>query len=264
MEVEVQTLSDWARSNIELIAAIGSAIVAMFGAFLSARETRKQRKLQIETLRQRVDAASLDWGNEAISLLGEAGDVAQMCTTPVPGDAIDERKRDVARRLSAMVDRGRLFFPNIDPGSKGAEKEGAYRGHRPPILDALMYAFYEVQEISRNNGPSPQDSANFIFDCRRLLVSELQAHLDPRRRDEIIDRYNTQRQSHRDDALKRAGRLGLKLDARRPGLLTKIGERGWTEMIGPEERRKLLDEVLHSGEEEMAGESVTPLAESET
>lgn len=264
MDVETGTLIDWARQNIELIAAIGSAIVAMFGAFLSARETKKQRKLQVETLRQRVDAASLDWGNEAISLLGEAGDVAQMCQSPVSGDAIEECKRDVARRLSAMVDRGRLFFPNIDPGSKGAEKEGAYRGHRPPILDALMYAFYEVQEISRSQGPSPQDSSNFIFACRRLLVSELQAHLDPRRRDEIIDRYNTQRQSHRDDALKRAGRLGLKLDARRPGLLTTIGERGWTELIGPEERRKLLDDVLHAGGEDAGRQAQTGAAGSGT
>ena len=243
MDLNLEEIFAWARQNVEVLIAIGSAAVAVISALLSARETRKQRGLQVETLRQRIDGASIAWGNEAIDLLGEAGSVADMCRTPVPNDAIDEAKMDVARRISSLVDRGRLFFPNVNPSSKGAEKEGAYRGHRPPVLDALMYAFYEVQEISRGSGPSPQDSANYIFDCRRLLVSELQAHLDPRRRDEIVDRYNHQREARRDDALLRAGRLGLTLDARRPGLLTELGDRGWMDMIGPEERRTVLHDV---------------------
>ena len=245
MDMNPEEIFAWARQNVEVLIAIGSAVVAVISALLSARETRKQRKLQVEHLRQRIDGASIDWGNEAIDLLGEAGAVAHLCKTPVPNEAIEKAKLDVARRISSMVDRGRLFFPNVNPASKGAEKEGAYRGHRPPVLDAMMFAYYEVQEISRSNGPSPQDSAGFIFDCRRLLVSELQAHLDPRRRDEIVDRYNDQREARRDDALLRAGRLGLVLDARRPGLLTGLGDRGWMDLIGPEERREVLREVQH-------------------
>ena len=245
MSMNPEEIFAWARQNVEVLVAVGSALVALISALLSARETRKQRRLQVENLRQRIDGASIDWGNQAIDLLGEAGAVAYLCRTDVPGEVIDEKKMDVARRISSLVDRGRLFFPNVDPASKGAEKEGAYRGHRPPILDAMMYAYYEVLEISRSNGPGPQDSADFIFDCRRLLVSELQAHLDPRRRDEIVGRYN----ARRDDALMRAGRLGLKLDARRPGLLTELGDRGWMDLIGPEERRTVLHDIQHGSDE---------------
>ncbi len=243
MDMTLDMLLAWARQNVQMLIAVGSALFAGFSAFMAARETRKQRRLQLETLRQRIDGASIEWGAEAIDLLGEAGSVAYMCRSPVPNDTIDVAKQDVARRISSMVDRGRLFFPNINPDSKGAEKEGAYRGHRPPVLDAMMYAYYEVQEISRNQGPSPQDSANFIFDCRRLLVSELQAHLDPRRRDELVGRYNHQREGHRTEALVRAGRLGVTLDARRPGLLTALDDHGWMEMIGPEDRRRVLHKV---------------------
>lgn len=254
MDLNSEEIFAWARQNVEVLIAVGSAFVALVGALLATNETRKQRKLQVETLRQRIDGASLDWGNEAIDLLGEAGAVAWLCRSNVPETEIEKARHDVARKISSMVDRGRLFFPNVNPASKGAEKEGAYRGHRPPVLDAMMYAYYEVQEISRSGGPSPQDSANFIFDCRRLLVSELQAHLDPRRRDEIIGRYEDQNHARKDDALLRAGRLGLTLDARRPGLLTGLGDKGWMDMIGPEERRAVLHEVQHP--EDIADEAV--------
>ena len=79
-----------------------------------------------------------------------------------------------------------------------------------------MFAYYEVQALTRQGGPTADNSAEFIEDCRRLLVSELQAHLDPRRRDEIIERYDDQRQDHRSDALKRSKNLKASLAARRP------------------------------------------------
>ena len=79
-----------------------------------------------------------------------------------------------------------------------------------------MFAYYEVQALSRQGGPTGDNSAEFIEDCRRLVVSELQAHLDPRRRDEILDRYDDQREEHRSDALKRSNNLKASLAARRP------------------------------------------------
>ena len=53
-----------------------------------------------------------------------------------------------------------------------------------------MFAYYEIDAMSRQGGPTADNSAEFIEDCRRLLVSELQAHFDPRRRDLVVDRYD--------------------------------------------------------------------------
>ncbi|MEL6758076.1 MAG: hypothetical protein AAFP81_16720, partial [Pseudomonadota bacterium] len=52
----------------------------------------------------------------------------------------------------------------------------------------------------------------------RLLVSELQSHLDPRRRDLVINRYDDQRLDHRSDAVDRANALKSILKSRRPGI----------------------------------------------
>lgn len=204
------------RENIEVIVAITSAIIAFVSAMAARRETKKQREIQVERLRQEIDGASLAWGNRAIDVLNRAAMFARTRDLHQNENSFKGAQFNMAVGISTVVDQGRMFFPNISPDSKGAEKEGAFRGSRPPILDALMYAYYEVQALTRQGGPTGDNSAEYIEDCRRLVVSELQAHLDPRRRDEILDRYDDQREDHRGDAIKRANNLKASLSARRP------------------------------------------------
>ncbi|MEM1087835.1 MAG: hypothetical protein AAGH90_08900 [Pseudomonadota bacterium] len=216
----------WGRDNIEVIIAVLSAFVALIGALFSRAETRKQQKLLQENLRHSIDAQSLAWGNQAIALLGQAAMFARTRKHQANDAGFLQQRVNLMLALSTTVERGRLFFPNIDPHGKGAEKEGAYRGTRPPILDALMFAYYEIEALTRKDGPTADNSADYIDDCRRLLVSELQAHLDPRRRDTVIGRYDDQRRSHRADARDRAKTLETLLKSRRPGIT--LGERSET------------------------------------
>ena len=218
-----ENLFGWLQNHIEIIVALVSAGVAVFGALISRQETKKQRMLQQENLRHSVDAQSLNWGNAAIDVLNRAAMFARTRQHQANDASFFQQRVNMMLAISSLVERGRLFFPNIDPASKGSEKEGAYRGERPPILDALMFAYYEIEALSRQGGPTADNSAEFIEDCRRLLVSELQAHLDPRRRDLVVDRYDDQRLDHRGEAVARANALKSTLKARRPGL--NMGER---------------------------------------
>ena len=213
----------WLNNHIEIVVAVLSAVIAVFGALVSRNETRKQRALQLENLRHNIDTQSLAWGNACIDTLNRAAMFARTRQHQANDQSFFQQRVNMLLAISSLVERGRLFFPNIDPASKGGEKEGAYRGSRPPILDALMYAYYEVEALSRQGGPTADNSAEYIEDCRRLLVSELQAHLDPRRRDTVIDRYDDQRLDQRGDAIQRAEALLTTLKSRRPGV--QIGER---------------------------------------
>ncbi len=241
--MDIQSVFEWGGSHGEFLGAIFTALaagVALVSMLLSRHETHRQRLLQRESLRQRIDGASLDWGCTVIDTLSEASALA--LSHHLTEAEMQSRRLDVARRLSALIDQGRMFFPNVDPDGHGTDKEQAYKGKRPAILDAVMYAYYEVMEIGQ--GPvRGEDSAGFITECRRLAVSELQAHLDPHRLDEVIERYTDQRPRARADALNRAGRLGIILDARRPGLLTRAHDRGWMDLVPAEERRRLLHDV---------------------
>ncbi|MEO1304405.1 MAG: hypothetical protein AAFV37_05475 [Pseudomonadota bacterium] len=219
----LENLFVWLQNHLEIVIALLSAGVAMFGAIISRNETRKQRAIQMENLRHGLDSQSLAWGNACIDTLNRAAMFARTRQHQANDASFFQQRVNVMLALSSLVERGRLFFPNIDPASKGGEKEGAYRGSRPPVLDALMFAYYEVEALSRQGGPTADNSAEFIDDCRRLLVSELQAHLDPRRRDLVIDRYDDQRMDHRSEAVKRADTLKSILKSRRPGI--NLGER---------------------------------------
>ena len=219
----IENMLAWLNDHIEIVVAILSAVIAVFGALVSRNETRKQRALQMENLRHNVDAQSLNWGNACIDVLNRAAMFARTRQHQANDQSFLQQRVNMMLAISSLVERGRLFFPNIDPGSKGSEKEGAYRGSRPPILDALMFAYYEVEALTRQGGPTADNSAEFIEDCRRLLVSELQAHLDPRRRDAVVDRYDDQRLDHRGEAIARANALLSNLKSRRPGI--HLGER---------------------------------------
>lgn len=198
----------------EIIIGVLSALVALFSAFFARGETVKQRALLRETLREQIDRASVEWGRDAINAMAEAFTLAE-------GKCINEFEADkvrVSMLLSALADRGRLFFPNIDTDRQGAEKEGAFRGVRPPILDVLVFAHLEVKMLE----PVQNEGKAFLNRCRRLLVSELQAHLDPRRRDAIVGRYDAQQRADRADALKRASALEAELESRWPKLKGEI------------------------------------------
>lgn len=233
----LETAMNWMGAHAETVIAVMSALVALASALIARGETRRQRRLQEEELRRRVDQASLDWGQDAIDTLGEA---AALAISPMISDLERRQKRlDIARRLSALADRGRFFFPNIDPDHHGTDKQAAFRGKRPPILDALIYAHHEAMQIGEE-GIRGEDSAGFITECRRLLVSELQEHLDPRRLEELLGRVNDQKKTEREEALRAAGRLGLILDVRRPGILTRADDNGWMDLIDADERRAIL------------------------
>lgn len=219
----LENMFAWLNNHLEITVALLSAMIAVFGALVSRNETRKQRTLQLENLRHSVDAQSMSWGNASIDVLNRAAMFARTRQHQASDASFFQQRVNMLLAISSLVERGRLFFPNIDPSSKGGEKDGAYRGSRPPILDALMFAYYEVEALTRQGGPTADNSAEFIEDCRRLLVSELQAHLDPRRRDTVIDRYDDQRMDHRSEAVDRAGALLSILKSRRPGI--SLGER---------------------------------------
>ncbi len=247
MSFEIAEIWEWLRANIEVAVATASAIVALLSALISRGETARQRRLQVMGLRNDIDKASLEWGCEAIEMMGEAAGLALARESLLrEADFKIERLR-IARRLSALVDRGRMFFPNIREDGHGAGKEVAYEGRRPPILDALMYGYYEVLALGEN-GVKGRDAAGFITECRRLLTSELQSHLAPGRLDEVIGRYDSQRKAERERALDRAAQLRLLLDVRRPDQVPMETDRGWSDRISPEARKQLLaDHVQRAG-----------------
>ena len=153
--MDVAGLLQFSQTYLEVFVGVVSALIAMISALIARGETRRQRNLQTANLRQAIDAASLDWGNAAIDTMARCAMFARTRQMQTNEGGFLANKANLLVALSTLVDRGRLFFPNLNPDRKGAEKEGAYRGHRPPILDALMWTYHELEALTREVAPPP-------------------------------------------------------------------------------------------------------------
>lgn len=214
----VNAIFDLVYRNYALVFSSLSALVALISALSARRETRLQTDLQNLRLRQSIDAAALGWGNEAITIMAKASTFSRHIPERTERIQFNADQDDILYQLSAIIDRGRMFFPNVDLDAKGHHKAAAFRGHRPPLLDALVWAYKEIEALTLTDKLAGLNSCHFIEDCRRLLVSELQIYLDPKRMDSFVGRYDSQSRKDQDDAVSRAAALRHELVRRRPTL----------------------------------------------
>jgi hypothetical protein len=112
--------------------ATGIGLIVTLGGLIAGWYKSRQLALRREEVHK--------WADEAITAL----DSLFLLTALRPG-TIDEasgkaRLEQVIFDTSILTERGRLFFRNVVTDSYGAEKEPAYRGYRPVILDHLVTA----------------------------------------------------------------------------------------------------------------------------
>jgi hypothetical protein len=95
----------------------------------------------------------------------------------------------LATNLSALIDEGRWFFPNVGKKETDHEKHGAYKGTRQPVLDSIVAVYDAVIAMPAANEQTRQELMAHIHAARRAFVSEIQHAVDPRRRAWVMDRF---------------------------------------------------------------------------
>jgi hypothetical protein len=161
---------------------LGSAVIALVSALFSWRMMRRQDKRSAASLRLAHDNDIIRWSDEAIIALAEAHEM--LCEKGIAfPDAEFLQKRSACRaRISAIIDRGRLFFPNVDLGDDhGADKEAGYKGHRQPALEALVSAYRLLGQAGLQAGPD-KEASDKLMAIRRGFVAEVFKAVEPERR----------------------------------------------------------------------------------
>ena len=149
---------------------------------LQAERTRVDREIQEE--RKRVDRSLQrairihHWGNDCIVAFTEAQQLCQFRKSDFPDErTYTIRRRDLLARISALIEKGRLFFKNTHREmDDGTDKYPARRGHRPEILDPLMFAFHRVDEL---DGSADEGKSDRLGKWKSLFVSLLQYEVEP-------------------------------------------------------------------------------------
>ncbi len=181
---------------INAVAALGqcaAALLAVFALIVSLRTSRaqmklsetiahEQRTLMFEQVRMQRDSDVLRWTQDCVTMLSECETFFE---TNAPSDLSPEARRllqSIRQRLSALIDHGRLFFPNSNPDKKGLDKPAAYQGFRQRILSRLVSAYGVVSKFERLRSDEHRaERRNRLNDLRREFVSEAQLAIEPRR-----------------------------------------------------------------------------------
>ena len=148
--------------------AVLSAIVAVVSFGLNWLVVRRQTELQYETLRAEMDAEVIAWTHEAIDQVSQAIALARGRGATYSVEEMRRLSFETCQRLSSIADRGRLFFPNESPETHGRDKETAFQGYRPPILDAVVFASTRIGRLETAQTEPDKDAAEFLAKCRRL------------------------------------------------------------------------------------------------
>lgn len=207
--------------------AVLSAIVAVISFGLNWLVVRRQTELQYETLRAEMDAEVIAWTHEAIDQVSQAIALARGRGATYSVEEMRRLSFETCQRLSSIADRGRLFFPNESPETHGRDKETAFQGYRPPILDAVVFASTRIGRLETAETEPDKDAAEFLAKCRRLLVSEAQNAIDPRRRGQMLRRLAVGRLDDKTSAYTLAAELGEGLESLYPGYLLERRDGAW-------------------------------------
>jgi hypothetical protein len=207
--------------------AVGSATLALASLVLNWIVVRRQTELQYETLKAEMDAEVIAWSHEAIDLVTQGITLARGRSVAYGADEVRRLALETSQKLSSVADRGRLFFPNEAPDRHGQEREVAFQGFRPPIIDAVVFASTRVARMECTAAEPDGDAAEFLTKCRRLLVSEAQNAIDPRRRGQMLRRLAVGREDDKVSAFALAADLGEGLETLYPGYLLQRRDAAW-------------------------------------
>jgi hypothetical protein len=181
------------------IASVVSACIAACGLFFAWRQSREGTLRRADVLRWAEDSIDQLQSLLVICVLGE-GELE-------PGFERDKLAA-IMFATSTLTERGRLFFKNeIRDDGHGQDKELAYQGYRPKILDQLVVAHQIARHWPQANADDRKIMLILAQDAARTFVSLAQQEVgrsktasavtkragDGRDLDELVKEFNRAR-----------------------------------------------------------------------
>jgi hypothetical protein len=189
---------------MELDPTLAGVLIAGFGAILAylvARRGAQVARIQADVTLAQTRLASEQtqlaageqvsaWFEEFRAWASEAIDVLSEAVYECPPELADVNEttaacvRRLRHRLSSLIDRGRLFLPNVEYPGVGQDKPAAYSGFRHEALDPLVAAERVLSgEADTSDFPSRTKA---LIHTKRVFVTRVQEILQPRAQNEQI------------------------------------------------------------------------------
>jgi hypothetical protein len=159
-------------------ATIAVGLVALVQWLVSERNARRDRLVDQQVQARERDTDLTNWGMQVISLMAEL----EAACDPF-GESVELEQSATERlafRASALVDQGRLFFPNVDVA-------GTPGGIRVALLDEVLRTFYCARHLAatgRKDGPLLKAH---VWHSRKRFVNRLQSQIRLTLRNVVAD-----------------------------------------------------------------------------
>ena len=155
------------------LGAVWSAIFAFKSEKFSSKAFDWTRGNASNEARQRYDTEIRSWMDDASRALSET---VHLCESRRDGQTLRHSDAiQIRSALSAIIERGRLFFPNRNEQGYGATKTPARQGYRPQILGWLKLAhvlcwyFPAVDDLEALRAHLKDMQSCFTSDCQEEL-----------------------------------------------------------------------------------------------
>lgn len=161
-------------SIIVAIVAIIISLLSLIISLITSISNSRTKRYELAAMQRKEVLA---WYNDVSKLLSVLRHEIEF--TNVDNGLVAKRAQ-----LSAFIDQGRFYFPNIVKDvNYGKEKPSAFRGHRDVALD-LLVAYYNVA--------TREDARNYIEHLnhfQRLFTSRVFDVLQPRKFNKLTRRF---------------------------------------------------------------------------
>ncbi|MEX0278356.1 MAG: hypothetical protein AB3N19_12620 [Ruegeria sp.] len=181
-------LAEWIAAGVAAIAAVASiafSLKSARNAKLSIETDRVANEISDSALKLQQQAAHgtlisevRDWAKECVFAISEASHLASLDPARVPEGAFFERRLNCLQRVSALVDIGRWYYPNILTGDYGDWKEKSFKGFRQKALDQLVYTYLALLEYNYVSQSENRNIGKKIVAYQRTFVSEVSKKLE--------------------------------------------------------------------------------------
>lgn len=174
---------DWVK-DLETIAPLLFAVLSLFAAGSSAIAAwyayRSSRRSAARMLRLEWTRDLLVWTNDGIKVLTRAHHLCGMDPQKTEQPSFYNRWNETLTELSAVADRGRMFFVNrsVDVEHK-LHNPPAYRGYSPQSISLLTSAYKLLRDVNYEKLSENKAVGAAMIDIKREFVSVMQQEIDP-------------------------------------------------------------------------------------
>ena len=164
---------------------LAAALVALVALLFSIVTFLHQRRISIETLRNHRDNDIIVWLYQTIDVLVGIEFFLRDSARPSQQLQFASKRDDFLARLSAGIDKGRLYFPSFTLDVVPPEKPKPH-DHERDILNKLV-RIYDLIKALEAQGASAIESARLrLLLEKRAFMADARAEVQPQRRRDFL------------------------------------------------------------------------------